>query len=82
MIIGINGNIASDAAIVIIPVIFAIIFLSIGRNPLAGLALGYAATTAGFSANFFIAGTDALLSGITNDASKIVGAPEISITSN
>lgn len=82
MLIGINGNIASDAAIVIIPAISAIIFLSIGRNPLAGVALGYAATTAGFSANFFIAGTDALLSGITNEASKIVGAPEISVTSN
>ena len=82
MLIGINGNIASDAAIVIIPAISAIIFLSIGRNPIAGVALGYAATTAGFSANFFIAGTDALLSGITNEASKIVGAPEISITSN
>ncbi len=82
MLIGINGNIASDAAIVVIPAISAIIFLSIGRNPLAGVALGYAATTAGFSANFFIAGTDALLSGITNEASKIVGAPEISIASN
>lgn len=82
MLIGINGNIASDAAIVIIPAISAIIFLSIGRNPLAGIALGYAATTAGFSANFFIAGTDGLLSGLTNEASKIVGAPEISVASN
>lgn len=82
MLIGINGNIASDAAIVVIPAISAIIFLSIGRNPLAGIALGYAATTAGFSANFFIAGTDALLSGITNEASAIVGAPEISLTAN
>ena len=82
MFIGINGNIASDAAIVIIPAISAIIFLSIGRNPLAGIALGFAATTAGFSANFFIAGTDALLSGITNEASAIVNAPEIPVTAN
>lgn len=82
MLIGINGNIASDAAIVVIPALAAMIFHSVGRHPLAGLALGYAATTAGFSANFFIAGTDALLSGITNEASKIVGAPEISVTAN
>lgn len=81
-LIGINGNIASDAAIVIIPAIAAMIFLSLGRNPLAGIALGYAATTAGFSANFFIAGTDGLLAGITNEASKIVGASEIPITAN
>ena len=39
-IIGINGNIASDAAIVIIPAIAAMIFLSLGRDPLAGIALG------------------------------------------
>ncbi len=82
MLIGINGNIASDAAIVIIPAISAMIFLSIGRNPLAGIALGYAGTTAGFSANLFIAGTDGLLSGITNEASKIVSAPEIPVTAN
>lgn len=82
MIIGINGNIASDAAIVIIPALSAIIFLSIGRNPLVGVAVGYAATTAGFSANFLIAGTDALLSGITNSAAEIVNAPQISIASN
>lgn len=82
MIIGINGNIASDAAVVVIPAIAAMLFLSIGRHPLAGLALGFAATTAGFSANMFIAGTDALLSGITNEASKIVGAPEIPVTAN
>lgn len=82
MLIGINGNIASDASIVIIPPIAAMIFNSLGRNPIAGIALGYAATTAGFSANFFIAGTDGLLSGITNEASKIIGAPEIPVTAN
>lgn len=81
-LIGICGNIASDAAIVIIPSIAAIIFLSIDRNPLAGVALGYAATTAGFSANLIIAGTDGLLAGITNEASKIVGGAEIPVTAN
>lgn len=81
-LIGICGNIASDAAIVIIPPLAAMIFLSLGRNPIAGIALGYAATTGGFSANLLPAGTDALLQGITNEASKIVGAPEIPILAN
>ena len=58
------------------------IFLSLGRNPLAGIALGYAATTAGFSANLLIAGTDGLLAGITNEASKIVNGIEIPVTAN
>lgn len=81
-IIGICGNIASDAAIVIVPAISAMIFLSLGRHPLAGIALGYAATTAGFSANLIIAGTDGLLAGITNEASKIVNGIEIPVTAN
>jgi len=81
-VIGVCGNIASDAAIVIVPAIAAMIFLSLGRHPLAGIALGYASTTAGFSANLIIAGTDGLLSGITNEASKIVNGIEISVTAN
>ena len=72
MLIGICGNIASDAAIVIVPAIAAAIFASMGRHPLAGIAIGYASTTAGFSANLFIAGTDALLAGITTEAIHIV----------
>lgn len=72
MLIGICGNIASDAAVVIVPAIAGMIFLSIGRHPLAGIAVGYAATTAGFTANLIIAGTDALLSGISTEAVHIV----------
>ena len=81
-VIGICGNIASDAAIVIIPPLAAMIFMSLGRHPIAGIAIGYAASTGGFSANLLPAGTDALLAGITNEASKIVGAPEIPLTAN
>lgn len=81
-LIGICGNIASDAAMVIVPPIAGLIFYSMGRHPLAGIALGFASTSAGFSANLMIAGTDGLLQGITNEASKIIGAPEIPITAN
>lgn len=72
MLIGICGSIASDAAIVIIPAIAATLFASMGRHPLAGIALGYASTSAGFSANLIIVGTDALLSGISTEAIQIV----------
>lgn len=81
-LVGICGNIASDAAQVIIPIIASMIFLSLGRHPVAGIALGYAAASAGFSANLLIAGTDALLSGITNEAVGIVNAPKIPVTAN
>ncbi|WP_047382335.1 MULTISPECIES: AbgT family transporter [unclassified Cetobacterium] len=79
MLIGICGNIASDAAIVVVPVISAFIFCSLGKHPLAGIAVGYAATTAGFSANLIVAGTDALLAGISTEAMKIVN-PSITVS--
>lgn len=80
--IGICGNIASDAAIVIIPPLAGIIYLYLGRHPLAGIAAGYAGTTAGFTANVLPAGTDALLQGITNEATAITNGPTIELTAN
>lgn len=68
VICGILGNIASDAAFVFLPPIGALIFLSVGRHPLAGLAAGYAGVGAGFTANLLITPQDANLAGITNAA--------------
>ncbi|GKV69268.1 aminobenzoyl-glutamate transporter [Sporosarcina sp. NCCP-2716] len=70
--VGVMGNIASDAAMLLIPPLAAMIFYKVGRHPLAGLAVGYASAGAGFTANLFIVGTDALLSGISTEAAKIV----------
>lgn len=64
---GILGNIASDAAFVIVPPLAAMVFYNIGRHPLAGLAAGFAGVGSGFTANFMITGTDALLSGISTE---------------
>ena len=72
--IGIIGNIASDAAIIIIPPLAGALFLSTKRNPIVGIAAGYAATCAGFTANILIAGTDALLAGITQEAAQGITA--------
>ncbi|MGA9289323.1 MAG: AbgT family transporter, partial [Anaerobacillus sp.] len=70
--VGIMGNIASDAAMVLVPPLAAMVFYKVGRNPIAGLAAGYAAAGAGFTANLLIAGTDALLAGITTEAAQII----------
>lgn len=77
--IGILGNIASDAAIVIIPVMGAMIFLAVGRHPLAGFAAGIAGWGAGFTANIMIAGTDALISGISTQAVQAI-TPDFVVT--
>lgn len=81
--LGACGNIGSDAGIVIIPPIAAIIFSKMGLHPIAGLIVGYAGATAGFTANFFIAGTDVLLAGITTEVARnINGGIEVSATAN
>jgi aminobenzoyl-glutamate transport protein len=82
-IIGACGNIGSDAGVVIVPPIAALIFMQMGLHPIAGLVAGYAGATAGFTANIFIAGTDVLMAGISTDVtSRIAGAAEVSATAN
>ncbi len=76
---GILGNIASDAAFVIVPPLAAMVFYNIGRHPLAGLAAGFGGVGAGFTANFMITGTDALLSGVSTEAIKTVN-PDLFVT--
>ncbi len=82
-IIGACGNIGSDAGVVIVPPIAALIFTQMGLHPIAGLVAGYAGATAGFTANFFIAGTDVLLAGISTEiTSQMPGGMEVSPTAN
>ena len=50
-----------------------IIFAALGRNPLIGVILGWASSSGGFTANLFLAGTDALLAGITEGVVKEMG---------
>lgn len=78
-LIGICGNLASDAAIIIVPPLAGAIFYGAKKNPLVGVAAGYAAACAGFTANLLIAGTDALLAGITEEAAKIID-PSITVS--
>lgn len=69
---GLVGNLAADAAFIILPPIAAMIFMSLGRNPLTGLIITYAAVAGGFSANLLISSLDVLLLGITESAAQIV----------
>ncbi len=82
-IIGACGNIGSDAGVVVVPPIAALIFMQMGYHPIAGLIAGYAGATAGFTANFFIAGTDVLLAGISTEITQGMHPPmEVSATAN
>ena len=68
--VGIISNIASDAGYVIVIPLGAMIFLTAGKHPIAGLAAAFAGVSGGFSANLIFGPTDALLSGLTNEALK------------
>lgn len=74
------GNIGSDAGVVVIPPLAAVVFRQLGRNPIVGLLVGYVGATAGFTANLFPAGTDVLAMSLTNAATG--GEPEISVLAN
>ena len=79
---GIIGNLASDAAFILVPPLAGLIFAATNRNPIVGIAAGFVAVAAGFTANLFIAGTDVLLSGISTEASAIVEHVEVSPAAN
>lgn len=72
LFLGINGSIASEASIIIVPALAATAFQAMGKHPIAGLIAGYAATNAGFTANVLITATDALLYGVTEEAAQLI----------
>ena len=69
---GIMSNIASDAGYVVLVPLGAIVFMSFGRHPLAGIAAAFAGVSGGFSANLVIGSTDPLLGGISTEAARIM----------
>ena len=71
--VGINANLMSDAGTIFSFTMGGVIFAALGRNPLIGVILGYASASGGFTANLFLAGTDALLAGITESIVKEMG---------
>ncbi|HLS09142.1 AbgT family transporter [Lentibacillus sp.] len=80
---GILGNLAADAAFVIVPPLAAMVFYNVGRHPLAGLAAGFAGVGAGFTANIIVANTDAVLSGISTEVMQTIeGAPIVTPVDN
>jgi aminobenzoyl-glutamate transport protein len=76
--VGIVSSIAADAGYLVLIPLAGTAFLSVGRHPLAGLALGFAAVAGAFTVNMLIKPLDAVLVEFTNDAIHLVD-PEASI---
>lgn len=64
------GNLAADAAYVVLIPLAGVIFAAAGRHPIAGIAAAFAGVSGGFSANLSPGQLDALLFGITEAAAE------------
>jgi aminobenzoyl-glutamate transport protein len=70
--VGILASIAADAGYLVLIPLAGIAYLAVGRHPLAGLALGFAAVAGAFTVNMLIKPLDAVLVEFTNDAAHLV----------
>nr|WP_307776152.1 AbgT family transporter [uncultured Cetobacterium sp.] len=68
--LGVNSSFAGDLGYILVIPIAGILFKAVGRNPLAGILVGFSSTSAGFAA--CLLSIDALLGGLSTAAIKIV----------
>lgn len=69
---GIMSNVASEIGYVLLVPMAALVFQAARRHPVAGLAAAFAGVSGGYSANLLLGTVDPLLSGITQEAGRIV----------
>jgi aminobenzoyl-glutamate transport protein len=69
---GIMSNTASEVGYVLLVPLSAIIFLAVGRHPIAGLAAAFAGVSGGYSANLLLGTIDPLLAGLSQEAAQII----------
>lgn len=69
---GVMSNTASEVGYVLLIPLAAIIFLAAGRHPVVGLAAAFAGVSGGYSANLLLGTVDPLLSGLSQEAARIV----------
>jgi len=69
--VGIISSIGSDMGYVLVIPLAGVIFHSLGRNPMVGMAAAFAGVSAGFSANIIVTPLDPMLAGISTEAARI-----------
>lgn len=69
----VNANVMSDAGVILTLTLGGVVFASIGRSPILGIMLGYAACNGGYCASLLVAGADALVAGITEQVAVDAG---------
>lgn len=65
---GVNADLAADAGVIILPPLAGMLFASVGRHPLAGIAAAFAGVAGAFSSNLVPTMIDVLLASFTQEA--------------
>lgn len=71
---GVMSNTASELGYVVLIPLAGVVYHSLGRHPLAGMAAAFAEVSGGYSANLLIGTIDPLLAGITEEAAQLIDA--------
>lgn len=70
--ISVLAHIAADSAYVILMPVAALIFYSVGKHPLSGIAASFAGLAGGFSASFTPSIVDPIMQSFTQSAARII----------
>ena len=76
---GVMSNMASEIGYVLLVPLAGFIFRAARRHPIVGMAAAFAGVSGGYSANLLIGTIDPLLSGLSQEAARIV-APTYAVT--
>jgi aminobenzoyl-glutamate transport protein len=76
---GVLSHLASEAGYVVLIPLGALLFLALGRHPMAGLAAAFCGVSGGFGANFMIGSVDPILAGISQEAANFID-PSLTIS--
>lgn len=82
VLVGALSSIASDAGYLILIPLAASAFFVLGRNPLAGMAAGFAGVAGTFAANIIPQPIDAMMVEVANEAIALGGGEPMSVVSN
>ena len=69
---GVMSNMASEIGYVLLIPLAGLIFQAAGRHPIVGMAAAFSGVSGGYSANLLIGTIDPLLSGLSQEAARIV----------
>jgi len=69
---GTMSHTGSDVGYVLFIPLSAALFHAVGRHPLVGLAAAFAGVSGGFAANILLSTSDVLLSGISQEAARLI----------